>query len=375
MDSLDYECAFQIKSASVERMSIKKINSRATSFDVAALAGVSQSAVSRAFTPGSSIAARKRAKVLQAARKLNYVPNSIASSLTTKRTNIFALILGDIGNPFYVRVLHKFSQRLQVLNRQVLVFTVDRGAEADDAIRRALQYQIDGVILTAAQLSTRMTSICVERGIPIVLFNRYVPASEAFGVRCDNFGGGRLIAEAFLVAGARSFAMITGDPKGTTSQDRVRGFVERLMEDGIKRREIEEVEGYSSYDGGARAALKLFGDRKTPRPHALYGINDIMAMGAMDALRNMGLRIPEDLMVAGFDDIPEARRYPYRLTTISQPVDRMVEETLSILHLDDPDQPIILGSDRVIPGRLIRRATIPFSSEFRPELEAEEPMA
>ena len=80
-----------------------------------------------------------------------------------------------------------------------------------------------------------MTSICHERGIPIVLFNRYIPGSDASGVRCDNAAGGRLIAEAFLAAGARSFAMITGDPKGTTSQDRVRGFVERLLEEGVKR--------------------------------------------------------------------------------------------------------------------------------------------
>ena len=162
--------------------------SRATSFDVAALAGVSQSAVSRAFTPGSSIAKETRLKVVEAARKLNYVPNSIASSLTTKRTNIVAVILGNMGNPFYVHVLHAFSQ-LAATGRQVLTFTVDPGAESDDAIMRALQYQIDGIILTAAQLSTRMTGICHERGIPIVLFNRYIPGSDASGVRCDNASG------------------------------------------------------------------------------------------------------------------------------------------------------------------------------------------
>ena len=80
-----------------------------------------------------------------------------------------------------------------------------------------------------------MTSMCHDRGIPIVLFNRYIPGSDASCVRCDNAAGGRLIADAFLAAGARSFAMITGDPKGTTSQDRVRGFVERLLEEGVRR--------------------------------------------------------------------------------------------------------------------------------------------
>jgi DNA-binding LacI/PurR family transcriptional regulator len=339
---------------------MNRSKSRVTSFDVAALARVSQSAVSRAFTPGSSIAEETRSKVIEAARKLNYVPNFIASSLTTKRSNIIGLILGDMGNPFYVHVLHAFSRRLQEQGRQVLTFTVDPGAESDEAILRVLRYQVDGVILTAAQLSTRMIEICHDRGIPIVLFNRYIPGSDASGVRCDNAAGGRLIAEAFLAAGAKSFAMITGDPKGTTSQDRVRGFVERLLEAGVKRGDIEEARGLSSYDGGFEAALQLFSDRSKPRPHALFGVADILAMGAMDALRHrLGLRIPEDLMVAGFDDIPEARRLPYQLTSVRQPLDLMVEETLAMLHLDEPTLPIERGIDRPIRGSLIWRATIP----------------
>ena len=337
---------------------MKRVRSRSTSFDVAALAGVSQSAVSRAFNPGSSITEETRQKVIEAARKLNYVPNSIASSLTTKRTNIVALILGNMANPFYVHVLHRFSQRLQEMGRQVLTFTVDPGAESDDAIMRVLQYQVDGVILTAAQLSTRMTSICHDRGIPIVLFNRCIPGSDASGVRCDNSAGGRLIADAFLAAGAKTFAMVTGDPKGTTSQDRVRGFVERLLEEGIKRSEIEVAEGGSSYEGAAAAVAKMF--RNRPRPDAIFGINDIMAMGAMDTLRyRLNLRVPEDIMVGGFDDIPEARRVPYQLTTVRQPIDQMVEETLAILHLDDPTRAIERGIDRPITGNLIWRNTIP----------------
>jgi DNA-binding LacI/PurR family transcriptional regulator len=297
-----------------------RTGSRSTSFDVAALAGVSQSAVSRAFNPGSSIARATRDKVLAAARKLNYVPNSIASSLTTKRTNIVALILGNLGNPFYVHVLHAFSSRLQAQGRQILTFTVDPGADSDEAILHLLKYQVDGVVLAAAQLSTRMTSICHDRGIPIVLFNRYIPGSDASGVRCDNAAGGRLIAEAFLDAGAKSFAMITGDPKGTTSQDRVRGFVERLLEEGLKRSEILEVPGQSSYEGAAEATFDLFGRKKIPVPDALFGINDIMAMGAIDTLRHrLGVRVPEDLMVAGFDDIPEGRRLPYQLTIPGAP--------------------------------------------------------
>ena len=333
---------------------------------MAALAGVSQSVVSRAFTPGSRIAAETREAVLAAARKLNYVPNSLASSLTTKRTNIVALILGNLANPFYVHVLDAFSRRMQNEGRQLLVFTVEPGAESDEAILHVLKYQVDSVILTAAQLSTRMISLCHDRGIPIVLFNRYIPGSDASGVRCDNAAGGRLMADAFLAAGARTFAMITGDPKGTTSADRVRGFVDRLIEDGVRRQDIIEIAGQSSYEGAASAALEVFKDRGRPLPDALFGINDIMAMGAMDALRHrLGIKIPDDLMVGGFDDIPEGRRLPYQLTTVRQPINAMVDETLNLLHLDEPDRPIDRGIDRPISGRLIWRNTIPLPKHLR----------
>jgi DNA-binding LacI/PurR family transcriptional regulator len=333
---------------------------RATSFDVAALAGVSQSAVSRAFSARSSIAPETRARVLEAARRLDYVPNGIASSLTTKRTNIVAVIVGDMANPFYVQALQRICRELQRLGRQVLVFTVDPGTSADEVMRRVLKYQVDGVLLTSAQLSMRMTGLSLDRGIPIVLFNRYVPGQEAACVRCDNAHGGGLIAEAFLAADIRRYAMITGDPGGATSQDRVRGFVERLAQEGVARADIAEERGHATYDGGAAAALTLFAGRRRDWPDAVFCINDIMALGAMDVLRyRLGAVIPRDIAVAGFDDIPEAGRLAYQLTTVAQPVDAMVAEALALLHLDEPHRPIAREIDRPIPGRLITRATLP----------------
>jgi DNA-binding LacI/PurR family transcriptional regulator len=118
----------------------------------------------------------------------------------------------------------------------------------------------------------------------------------------------------------------------------------------------------------------MFRNRTRPRPDAIFGINDIMAMGAMDTLRyRLNLRVPEDIMVGGFDDIPEARRVPYQLTTVRQPIDQMVEETLAILHLDDPTRAIERGIDRPITGNLIWRNTIPVPPAYRfaPSTETE----
>lgn len=339
------------------------IRSRATSNDVASLAGVSQSAVSRAFTPGSSISEEKKQRILEAAQALNYVPNSIASSLITKRTNTVAIILGDVENPFYIHALKAFISKLQARGQQTLTFTVEPGATSDDAIRRVLAHQVDGLILTAAQFSTRMTNLCLDRGIPIVLFNRYVPGTEAAVVRCDNVGGGHTMAKAFIKAGAKTFAIIKGDPMGTTSQDRIKGFTEHLLEEGIKRSAIKEIEGQSVYDRAFEAIVREYGGGKK-LPDAFFGVNDIMAMGAMDALRQkLGVRIPEDVMIGGFDDIPEGRRWPYQLTTMRQPIDKMVDETLTILDLENKDRPTPSGIDRQAASEIIWRKTIPLSQQ------------
>lgn len=332
---------------------------RATSFDVAALAGVSQSAVSRAFTHGSSIKETTRQKIFEAAKKLNYVPNSIASSLTKNRSNMVAVIVGTLANPFYVHTLHTFSQELQKRGRQMLTFTLSESMQTDEAILKVMQYQVEAVILTSAQLSTRMINLCQDRGIPVVLFNRYIPQGGVYGVRCDNVAGGRMIAEAFLNASAKSFMMITGDPNGTTSRDRVTGFVERLLEEGVRRDAILQYPGGSSYDGGA-AAIDAHMETGKPLPDSIFGIADIMAMGAIDRLRSKyDRKIPDDVMIAGFDGIPEGARYPYQLTGVQQPIAEMVEETLSLLHLDEPHKPYDLLLDRPISGHMIWRATVP----------------
>jgi DNA-binding LacI/PurR family transcriptional regulator len=339
---------------------MKKTGTRITSFDVAALAGVSQSVVSRAFKPGTSIAAATRTKVIEAAQKLNYVPNSIASSLTTNRSNIVAIVLGNLDNPFYVEVFKEFSQRLQDRGRQVLSFTLPATGDTDDAIRQVLRYQVDGLILTSAQLSTRMISLCHDRGIRVALFNRYIPMSDIPSVRCDNVGGARLMAEHLLAAGAKTFAMITGDSKGTTSQDRARGFVERLLEAGVRRADILSFPGYASYVGGVAATRQLVEETGGRLPDAIFGINDAMAMAAMDELRfTYGKRIPDDVMVAGFDGIPDGGRAAYRLTTVRQPVVEMVTETLRALGIDEltpgdgPREP-----ERPLAAELIWRDTI-----------------
>jgi len=340
---------------------MKRLKATVTSKDVARLAGVSQASVSRAFTPGATISPAQKARVLEAARALKYVPNSIASSLITSRTNTVALIIGDTDNPFYVHVLKAFISALQDRGQQTLTFTVQPDSTSDDAILRVLQYRVDAIILTAAQLSTNMITLCHDQGIPIILFNRYIPGRHVPVVRCDNVGGGRLMAEILLARGARSFAVLKGDPLGTTSQDRAHGFVERLEQADIPSDAIDEIECGSTYQGAYQAFSDYYVAQSLPLPDAVFGVNDIMAMAAIDVLRfQLGQSIPEDIMVAGFDSIPESARAPYALTTLLQPIDEMIGETLALLDASlDAEDLGALSTEIVVPSRLVWRGTVP----------------
>ncbi|MGF1626955.1 MAG: LacI family DNA-binding transcriptional regulator [Alphaproteobacteria bacterium] len=335
---------------------------RVTSIDVARLAGVSQSAVSRAFTPGTSISVQTRRKVLAAAQALNYVPNSIARSLITRRSNMVAMVVGDLQNPFYCQVLDAVSQALQQRGVQVLVFRVALGSEVDAALMSVLEYQIDGMVITSAQVSAKMAELCAERDIPVVMVNRYVPGLRVHSVCCNNARGARLAAGALIEAGGSRFAAIIGTPDAALVQGRMLGFTSRVTAAGFDPAGIRTDCGHFSYQGGHDAALRLFADAPpATRPDALFCLNDIMAIGAMDALRHrLGLRVPEDVQVVGFDDIPEAARPGYRLTTIRQPLRRMVAKTMTLLRLD-PDSAAASATDSTalfIEGDLIQRDTV-----------------
>jgi DNA-binding LacI/PurR family transcriptional regulator len=321
---------------------------RVTSSDVARFVGVSQATVSRAFSPDSSMTDVTRTKILDAARKLNYVPNSFARSLITGESNIVAMLIGDLHNPFYTAALDEFSLRLQAVGKQVLVFNGADPKGVDEAIRRMLEYQVDGLIITAATISMHVTSLCVDREIPVVMFNRYVPGVFINSVCCDNVAGGRLAANTLFAAGASRYAVIFGDNSTTTNLDRVQGFTSFLEERGV--RNIATGSGRYTYEGGYSAAKKLLKQKNAP--DALFCVNDIMALGAIDAARELGRSIPGDLMIIGFDDIIEASRPAYQLTTIRQPIRQMIDEAMTMLT-----RPTTEPTSRILQGRLIKRTT------------------
>jgi DNA-binding LacI/PurR family transcriptional regulator len=329
-----------------------------SSTEVARLAGVSQAAVSRAYTPGASVSDEMRERVLVAARQLGYRPNAIARSLTQRTTHMIGLVLVRFNNPFYARLSQEFTAKLQALGYWTLLLNVSDDDGLEKALPMALQYQVDGIIITSATLSSRMADECAQFGTPVVLFNRYSLDSAVNAVCCDSVRGGRLVADALVDAGHQRFAYIAGEAGSSTNHDRERGFTTRLQERG---HEVAlTAQGDYSYESGYVAARDLL--ERPDRPDAIFCANDMMAMAALDVARcDLGIRVPEELSIIGFDDIQMASWPKYDLTTVQQPVEQMVEATLDVL-LGAIQEPGKERTMRFIAGKLVQRSSARLST-------------
>jgi DNA-binding LacI/PurR family transcriptional regulator len=337
----------------------------ASQLDVARLANVSQAAVSRAFTPGASISSETRAAVLAAARALGYRPNAIARSLVTHQSNIIAIIMANMWNPFYSSALAQLTDQLQALGYWVLLFRVQDDSTVDDALLTALEYQVDGAIITSATLSSRLADECARHGVPVVLFNRYTLNSNVNAVWCDSVAGGRVVADAVLDVGFSRIAFMAGDPKTSTARDREAGFTERLHEANCSL--FWRGQGDFTHESGVQTAREMLSQKE--RPDVVFCANDLMAMATLDVARDeFGVRVPAELAVIGFDDIPMAAWPHYSLTTVRQPLERLVSATTQLIQSAIQEA----GAERVlqtVPGELVVRT----SAALRPSQERRRP--
>ena len=332
-----------------------------TSIDVARLAQVSQSAVSRTFTPGASVAEATRAKVLEAALRLNYRPNAHARSLITGKSRIIGLVLSYLENLFYPAALQRLSERLQKDGYHVLLF-INQTSNADDLVTEILQYHVDGIILAATTLSSDLARNCADANIPVVLFNRVMGNSgssnlqSVSSVRSDNLTGGKEIANFLVKSGHQRIAYIAGNEESSTNLERERGFREGLAENGTHI--WGRATGNYEFAQARLATLDLFKPGQE-HPDAIFVASDHMAFSVMDTLRfELGLRIPEDVSVVGFDNVPQAEWGAYELTTFNQPLDQMVEATASLLQERLSDKEKSAGKNIVISGELIVRKSV-----------------
>ncbi len=286
---------------------------------------MSQSAVSRAFSPAGNISKATRERVLEAAQRLGYHPNAFARSLVQNRTHIVGVLIARLDNHLYPRVLEELTAKLWDTGRQVMYFSFDESGDIDEILRTALQYRVGAMIIASITLSSHLAQTFYKAGVPVVLFNRRLDDPNVHAVACDNIGGGRLVADALLDAGYVRFAFIGGHPDTSTNQDRKGGFIAALQARGAGLSYALEKD--YSYEWGRSATNSLFAQPEPP--DALFCAGDLIAFGAVDALRvDCGVRVPEDVAVVGFDDVQAASWEGYQLSTVHQPIDQMIAETL-----------------------------------------------
>ena len=332
---------------------------RATSYDVAELAGVSQSAVSRVFQDGASASKAMRDRVMTAADKLGYRPNAIARGLITQRSNMVAVVISKLTNLYYPEVLVQLTQRFSEHGVRVLLFALEHEGDTDRVLEQMLQFRVDG-ILTAAMFTPQQLKTVENAHIPLVFYNRTLKDQLVSSVRCDQEEGERWLVNELVNAGHKTFGVVAGPPDSVVGIERKTGALEELSRLGIT--DITTVSGDYGYATGRECFAKLVRKRGSP-PDAIIAANDVMAIGCIDEAReSYGLAVPDDISVVGFDGVGPARFAAYDVMTVRQPVQRMTQSAASML-IERIENPELSPEKRSFSGMLIRGSSARLQSD------------
>jgi DNA-binding LacI/PurR family transcriptional regulator len=330
------------------------LDRRPTARAVAKLAGVSLSAVSRTFTEGASVSPKTREKVLAATRSLGYQPNALARSLMTKRTEMIGLICNNFDNPLFMEIFDLFTRRLQQYGRRPLLANLSGGIRPDVALEMLLKYRVDGVIVASSTLPPSFAIACAEAGMPVVgAFGRPGSAGTVSVVGADNVQGGRLAGDVLRACGYKNIAFLGGPQTATTTEDRIRGFRESLMIEGLEP--CATVYGHSyCHEAGLSLMQQLL---RNGGIDAVFCGDDVLAMGAIDACRKAGASVPGDIGVLGFNDMAMAAWSGYNLTTIHQPVAEIIGAAVELV-LGIVDHPDRSAEARTFECHVVERGTL-----------------
>lgn len=303
---------------------------RVTALDVAKRAGVSRSAVSRTLTEGASVSEATRKKVLRAAAELGYYRNALVRGMINRRSGIVGVVTGGLENPFLAVALERLSHRLQQEGLKAFIYSGDAASDLQVALPSMIEYRVDACLFLTNDLSPHTAAQYIDLGVPLVLAfssgisginieDRSVPFAA---VSVDNVAATRKIAHLMADNGARRFAYLAGHPESISNRERRRGFELGLADRGLALSAVET--GNFVYAGALDAARRLFATND--RPDAVFCGNDLMAMAVIDVVRaECRLDVPGDVQVAGFDDIELAAGAAYSLTSVHQPISRIVD--------------------------------------------------
>jgi DNA-binding LacI/PurR family transcriptional regulator len=309
-----------------------------TSVNVAQYAQVSQSTVSRVLNKKGNVKEETKEKVMAAVEALGYQPNAMARCLTSRKTNIIAVVSVDSTRSFFVKIINMVSQRLSLAGKHILYFQVRFDEEMEEIFNQICQYQVDGLISLSAAISPKISETCERIGLPVAVFNRQIPSARICSIRSNNIDASAMVADCLIDKGYKTFGFIGSTNRPDISFERQKGFTDCLYTRGFFDLAVEY--GDFSYDSG-REAIQRMAAKNKPLPRAVFFANDLMAMGAMDTLRyEMGLSVPQDIGIIGFDAIEEGAWKAYNLTTVEQSISLMIETLCDYLLMRIEDDMI-----------------------------------
>lgn len=325
---------------------------------IAKMAGVSRSTVSRVLTNHKNVKRETALKVREAMLHCNYKPNVMARGLVTGRLNIVALVVSDITSPFYAELVAIISSALR--DKGYLVSLYNFGNEndnQDEYLKTLFEYGFAGIIIADARNEPSFGIILKSARCPVVLLNRYIETVIDYdAIMNDNFLGGYIATKHLLELGHRSIAMLTGPHKSSSTIDRHRGFMAALKEYDLAPAKNLVAEGDLRVGSGYGFASMLLSDNDR-KCSAVFAGNDLMAIGIMSRCKEMGVRIPEDISLVGFDDIPLAGTAVINLTTVQQPYAQMgqlvSEQIVARINGDDSARQRIT----LVPKLVVRNTT------------------
>ena len=321
--------------------------------DVATAANVSTSTVSHVINATRFVNPDTRERVLQAMKELNYQHNRVASSLRNRKTHTIGVLVPNSANPYFAEILAGIEAACFERNYHIIMGNAHDDPERERSyLEVLLSRQVDGVLLISTGVFDNSIRLLRESKTPVVMVDRSTELETVDEIFTDNRSGGYLATEHLLALGHRRIACVTGPSFLTPSAARVQGYQDALSDAGLTVRDEWIVTGDFQHKGGYEAVQHLLKLDETPT--AIFACNDLMAVGVIAALQEVGLRVPYDISVIGYDDIPLASYTNPRLTTIDQPARELGHLAIARLfeRFDNPDAP---ARHEILPVSLIKR--------------------
>ena len=325
--------------------------------DIALRAGVSVMTVSKALRDQPDVSAATKARIKLLAQQLGYVPDSSAQGLRTRTTRLFGLVVSSMANPIYSRVVLAIEEGARALGYDVLLaHTLNLPEREEACIRRFISRRVDGLFIAPVYrmgTEARVYQELLTRGIPTVLLGHPAPFCNQFAsVESDDMIASYAVTRHLLKLGHQRIAFLTGPPMTPWTQERLEGYRRALRESGVEEDDKLVFEAGRTVEDGAKAALEMLNE--FPDATAVQAINDVVAVGCAETLLNQGLRIPQDISVAGFGNILLGEHARVPLTTTRQPKFRLGSAAMEMMRrLLAGQQP----ESRRLPAELVIRAS------------------